>query len=244
MFNLFFSRYVPGFRVGPDGVPGFDIDDNGLPRRAIASFSGTLPDSASQQYPDAEQYPDAAPTQTSPSISFGLPGAASWVLPTPLPGFRVSPQGDVPGFNVGPQYGAPGFNVDENGDQQQETIWSDELSPGSVTPQDPNTTQTPIPPPDVDELGPASSAVASPLALPARDHAAAVADRIRIRAPSDPARSTRHLVRARQRHPVSTRDLLPAHLHNRWSSKRSGTFCCSDRRTSGRTPPRTEFCER
>jgi hypothetical protein len=148
MFNLFFRRYVPGFRVGPDGVPGFDIDDNGLPRRAIASFSGTLPDSASQQYPDA------APTQTSPSISFGLPGAASWVLPTPLPGFRVSPQGDVPGFNVGPQYGAPGFNVDENGDQRQETIWSDELPPGSVTPQDPNTTQTPISPPDVDDSVP------------------------------------------------------------------------------------------
>jgi hypothetical protein len=148
MFNLFFSRYVPGLRVGPDGVPGFDIDDNGLPRRAIASFSGTLPDSASQQYPDA------APTQTSPSNSFGLPGAASWVLPTPLPGFRFSPQGDVPGFSVDPRYGAPGFNVDENGDQQQETIWSDELPPGSITQQDSNATQTPIPPPDVDDLVP------------------------------------------------------------------------------------------
>jgi hypothetical protein len=148
MFNLFFRRYVPGFRVGPDGVPGFDIDDNGLPRRATASFDGTFPESA------AQQYPDAAPTQTSPSISFGLPGAASWVLPTPLPGFRVSPQGDVPGFNVGPQYGAPGFNVDENGDQQQEIIWSDELPPGSVTPQDPNTTQTPILPANVDDSAP------------------------------------------------------------------------------------------
>ena len=148
MFNLFFRRYVPGFRVGSDGVPGFDIDDNGLPRRATASFDGTLPDSASQQYPDA------ASTQPPPSISFGLPGAASWVLPTPMPGFRVSPQGDVPGFNVGPEYGAPGFNVDENGDQQQETIWSDELPPGSVTPQDPNTTQTPTLPPDVDDLAP------------------------------------------------------------------------------------------
>jgi hypothetical protein len=148
MFNLFFRRYVPGFRVGPDGVPGFDIDDNGLPRRATASFDGTLPDSASQQYPNAAQ------TQTPPSISFGLPGAASWVLRTPLPGFRVSPQGDVPGFNVGPQYGAPGFNVDENGGQQQETIWSDGLPPGSVTPQDPNTTQTPTPPPDVEDSAP------------------------------------------------------------------------------------------
>jgi hypothetical protein len=148
MFNLFIRRYVPGFRVGLDGVPGFNIDGNGLPRRPTSSFDGTLPDSASQQYPDAAQ------TQTPPSISFGLPGAASWVLSTPLPGFRVSPQDDVPGFNVGPQDGAPGFNVDENGGQQQETIWSDGLPPGSVTPQDPNTAQTPTPPPDVDDSAP------------------------------------------------------------------------------------------
>ena len=37
MFNLFFRRYVPGFRVGLDGVPGFNIDDNGLPQSASAS---------------------------------------------------------------------------------------------------------------------------------------------------------------------------------------------------------------
>jgi hypothetical protein len=147
MFNLFFRRYLPGFRVGPDGVPGFNIDDNGLPRRASASSDGTLPDSAAQRYPDAAQ------TQIPPSISFRLPGAEGWVLSAPpigSPGFRVSPQDDVPGFNVGPQDDAPGFNVDENSGQQQETIWSDGLPPGSVTPQDPNTAQTPTPPPDVD----------------------------------------------------------------------------------------------
>jgi hypothetical protein len=148
MFNLFFRRYVPGFRVGADGVPGFDIDENGLPRRTAASFDGTLPDSASQQYPGV------APRQISPSMGFGLPGTASWVLPTPLPGFRVGWQGDVPGFNVGPQSGALGFNVDANGDQQQETIWSEELPPGSVTPQDPDTPQTPAPPPDDEDSAP------------------------------------------------------------------------------------------
>jgi len=152
MFNLFFRPYVPGFRVGLDSVPGFDIDDNGVPRRAAPSFGGTLPDSASQQYPDAAQI------QTPPSISVGLPGAGSWVLPTPLPGFRVSPQDDVPGFNVGPQYSAPGFNIDENGNQQQETIWSGGLPQGSATPQDPNIAQTPTRPPDVDDpVSPVSS---------------------------------------------------------------------------------------
>ena len=148
MFNPFFRPYVPGFRVGPDGVPGFNIDDSGLRRRATASSDGTLPESAAQRYPDAAQ------THSPPSISFGLPGAEGWVLSTPLigsPGFRVSPQDDVPGFNVGPQDDAPSFNLDENGVQQPETSWSDGLPPGSVAPQDPNTAQTPTPLPGVDD---------------------------------------------------------------------------------------------
>src|SRR5712664_4453688 len=106
MFNPFFRSYLPGFRVGPDDVPGFNIDDNGLPWRANASFDDTLPD------PAAQRYPGAAQTQTLPSISFSLPGAEGWVLSAPLigsPGFRVSPQDDIPGFNVRPQDDAPGF---------------------------------------------------------------------------------------------------------------------------------------
>ena len=80
MFNYFFRPYVPGFRVGPDEVPGFNIDDNGLPQRASASFDDTLPESAAQRYPDAAQ------TQTPPGISFRLPGAEGWVLSAPLIG--------------------------------------------------------------------------------------------------------------------------------------------------------------
>jgi hypothetical protein len=97
MFNPFFRSYLPGFRVGPDDVPGFNIDDNGLPQRASASSAGTLPDSAAQPYPDTTQ------AQSPPSISFRLPGAEGWVLSAPLngsPGFRVSPQDDVPGLNI------------------------------------------------------------------------------------------------------------------------------------------------
>ena len=56
MFNLFFRRYVPGFRVGPDGVPGFNIDDNGLPQRASASSDGTLPDSAAHGIPTRRKH--------------------------------------------------------------------------------------------------------------------------------------------------------------------------------------------
>jgi hypothetical protein len=151
MFNPFFRSYLPGFRVGPDDVPGFNIDDNGLPRRANASFDNTLPDSAAQRYPDAAQ------TQSPPSISFRLPGAEDWVLSAPLlgsPGFRVSPQDDVPGFNARPQDDAPGFNLDENGVQRQETTWSNELPPESVTLQDPNTVQAATLPPGVDDPAP------------------------------------------------------------------------------------------
>jgi hypothetical protein len=74
MFNLFFRSYAPGFRVGPDGVPGFDIEDDGLLQRASASSDGTLPESAAQRYPDAAQ------AQSPPSINFRLPSAEGWVL--------------------------------------------------------------------------------------------------------------------------------------------------------------------
>ena len=31
MFNPFFRPYVPRFRVGPGGVPGFNVDDDSSP---------------------------------------------------------------------------------------------------------------------------------------------------------------------------------------------------------------------
>jgi hypothetical protein len=129
MFNLFFRRYVPGFRVGPDGVPGFNVDDSSLPERESASFDGTLPESAAQLYPDAAQ------AQSPPSISFRLPGAEGWVLSAPLigsPALPVGPQGDVPGLNVRSMGDVPGFDVDEDGVGQQETTWSVQTLPPSL----------------------------------------------------------------------------------------------------------------
>jgi hypothetical protein len=126
MFNFFFRPYVPGFRVGPDVVPGFNIDDNGLPERASASSDGTLPGATD---------PDAAQTQSPSSISFGLPGAEGWVLSAPLigsPGYPVGPQDDVPGFNVRSMGDVPGLNVDEDGVGQQETNWSVQTPPPSL----------------------------------------------------------------------------------------------------------------
>jgi hypothetical protein len=71
-----------------------------------------------------------------------------------VPGFRISPRDDIPGFNVGSQDDVPGFNVDENGTLGQDTTWSYGLPPGSVTPQDPDTAQTPTPPPSMDDSAP------------------------------------------------------------------------------------------
>ena len=153
MFNIFFRRYVPGFRVGPDDIPGFNIDDSSLLQRESDPSGGTLPEPVAQRYPDAPQ------TQIPQSISFRLPGAEGWVLSTPpvgSPAFRVSPQDDVPGFNVKPRDEVPSFNLDENGVQQPETNWSDGMPPGSMAPQDLNTPQTSAPAPDEEE--PAQSA--------------------------------------------------------------------------------------
>ena len=66
MFDLFFRPYVPGFRIRPrDDVPGFDFDETGLPR-----FDGMPPNSVTQQYSDA------TPTQTPPSVGFPMPASA------------------------------------------------------------------------------------------------------------------------------------------------------------------------
>jgi hypothetical protein len=158
MFNPFFRSYLPGFRVGPDGVPGFNIDDYGLPQRATASFGDMLAG------PAAQRYPDAAQAQTPPSISFGLPGAEGWVLSAPLigsPGFDVNARDEVPGFNVRPQDDVLGFNLDENGVPRQQTTWSAGLPPGSATPPDLNAPQTPTSLPGNEEPAPSA-----PLQLP------------------------------------------------------------------------------
>ena len=106
MFNLYFRPYVPGFRVKPhDEVPGFNIDENGEPRRERAWLDGANPRSTGSQYPDS---PAMTPSPTS-----GLPG--SWVTPQEhIIGLRVSQQRN---------------NVDENGFTQREGSWFGEMRP-------------------------------------------------------------------------------------------------------------------
>lgn len=121
MFSRFWRPYVPGFRVRPhDDVPGFNIDQNGLPRRAGGWSNGMLPDAMTQRYPDAAQI------EMPYSMAVPTPGSEGMVQSPPsigLAGFRVSPQGYVPGFNVRLGDGVSGFDLKDDV-QQQETIWS------------------------------------------------------------------------------------------------------------------------
>lgn len=126
MFNLFWRPYVPGFRVRPqEDVPGFNIDENGLPRRSSAWSDGMLLDAVTQRYPDVSQ------TEMPYSMSVPTPGPEGMVQSAPsigLAGFRASPQDDVPGFNVEPADDVPGFDLDDDV-EEQETIWSSQTSP-------------------------------------------------------------------------------------------------------------------
>jgi len=85
MFNVYPPTGVPGFRVRPeDDVPGFDIDENGLPRRERPWSGGMGPGSTTPQYPDlarammaTPQYPDLAQAMMS------TPGPEDSVQPAP-----------------------------------------------------------------------------------------------------------------------------------------------------------------
>lgn len=126
MFNLFWRPYVPGFRVRPqEDVPGFNIDENGLPRRSRDWSDGMLPDAATQRYPDTVR------TEMPYSVSVPTPGPEGMVQSAPsigLAGFRANPQGYIPGFNVEPGDDVPGFDLDDDV-EEQETIWSSQTSP-------------------------------------------------------------------------------------------------------------------
>ena len=67
MFNLFFRRYVPGFRVSPqddvagfnvgpqDDAPGFNLDENGVPQQKTTWSDGLRPGSVALQDLNAPQ---------------------------------------------------------------------------------------------------------------------------------------------------------------------------------------------
>ena len=117
MFNRFWRPYVPGFRVRPhDDVPGFNIDENGLPRRESAWFDGEPPSWATQPYLGAAQ-PERPYSLSLPAA--GLAGIVQSDPSSGLAGFRVDPQDDVPGFNVRAGDDVPGVNLNEDVDRQK-----------------------------------------------------------------------------------------------------------------------------
>jgi hypothetical protein len=117
VFNLFWRPYIPGFRVRPpDDVPGFNIDQNGLPRSASAWSVAMLPDTVTQRYPDAGQ------VEMPYGISLPTAGPERLVQSPPtigLAGFRASAQDNVPGFNFRPPDGVPDRDVDDDVEEQE-----------------------------------------------------------------------------------------------------------------------------
>src|SRR5438105_955547 len=87
MFN-FFPPAAPGFRVRPqDDVPGFDIDENGLPRRDRPWADGMRPGSPPPQYPDLAQAMMLTPGPED-SVQPAPPQLPDWLhtlLTVPLP---------------------------------------------------------------------------------------------------------------------------------------------------------------
>jgi hypothetical protein len=113
---------MPGFRVRPpNGVPGFNIDENGSPSGAEAQTEVPYPISLST--PGTDFVPASAP-------------------PIGVAGVRVDPQYDVPGFNVRPWDDLSSFNPDED-TIRQHTTWSEQTQTPSPDVEEP--TQPPAP---------------------------------------------------------------------------------------------------
>jgi hypothetical protein len=118
VFNLFWRPYVSGFRVRPpDDITGFNIDQNGLPRRGSAWSDAMLPDTVMQRYPDAAQTTEIPYGMSGPTAG---PGGLVQSAPSiGLAGFRVSAQDNVPGFNFRPTDDVPDLDLDDAAEEQE-----------------------------------------------------------------------------------------------------------------------------
>src|SRR5258708_12765498 len=87
MFNVFSQTALPGFRVSPqDDVPGFNVDENGLPQREGAWSDGTNAGSATPQ-----QVTPVNCTTVSVSLDCTSPGGESLRCVQASPGFPQHP---------------------------------------------------------------------------------------------------------------------------------------------------------
>jgi len=83
MFNVFSQAGLPGLRVRPqDDVPGFNVDENGLPRRDSTWPDGTSPRSATPQ-----QVTPVNCTTVNGSMDCTSPGGVSFSGVKASPGF-------------------------------------------------------------------------------------------------------------------------------------------------------------
>ena len=79
MYNFFFRRYLPGFRVNPqddvpgfnvdpqDDAPGFNVDENGGLQQETTWSDGLPPGSTTPQYPNTAQTAPPLPDVVDPT---------------------------------------------------------------------------------------------------------------------------------------------------------------------------------
>jgi hypothetical protein len=77
-----------GIRVEPqDGVPGFNLNESGVPRQRVPWFDGMRPGSATSKYPDTLE-PEALPRDAGEPVQVTPPQLPEWLvalLSMPLP---------------------------------------------------------------------------------------------------------------------------------------------------------------
>jgi hypothetical protein len=77
-----------GIRVEPqDGVPGFNLNESGVPRQRVPWFDGMRPGSATSEYPDTLE-PEALPRDVGEPVQVTPPQLPEWLvalLSMPLP---------------------------------------------------------------------------------------------------------------------------------------------------------------
>jgi len=77
-----------GIRVEPqDGIPGFNLNESGVPRQRVPWFDGMRPGSATSEYPDTLE-PEALPRDVGEPVQVTPPQLPEWLvalLRTPLP---------------------------------------------------------------------------------------------------------------------------------------------------------------
>jgi hypothetical protein len=143
MFNFSLSPYARWLLDRSQGdAPDFNFDKSEVPP-GNGNFTGGMP--AALPAPQYPIWPRAL------GSTLGSQAPLTSAPPGSTPGLWVTPRDTLPSFRVSPEDEPIGFNFNENDNSRREGTWPDEMSPGGVTPEDPDIAQTFSLPPGVED---------------------------------------------------------------------------------------------